>query len=65
MHLVIDYRKCRKAGQCFYLHPELFRADERGAPDVLVERPGEDLRAAAEEAVELCPNGAISLKENE
>ena len=35
MRLVIDYKKCRKAGQC-YLHPELFQADEAGAPVVLL-----------------------------
>ncbi len=62
MRLVIDYRKCRKAGQCSYLHPELFKADDAGAPVVLVEHPAENLREAAEEAVELCPNGAISLR---
>jgi len=61
MQLVIDHRKCRKAAQCSYLHPELFQADRTGAPVVLVEHPGEELREAAEEAVELCPNGAISL----
>jgi ferredoxin len=61
MRLVIDYKKCRKAGQCSYLHPELFKADAAGAPVVLVERPSEELREAAEEAAELCPNGAISL----
>ena len=65
MRLVIDYKKCRKAAQCTYLHPELFEADQTGAPVVLVEHPGDELRAAAEEAVELCPNGAISLNEDE
>jgi ferredoxin len=64
MHLVIDYKKCRKAGQCSYLHPELFKADELGAPVVLVEHPGNELREAAEEAVDLCPNGAIFLQED-
>jgi ferredoxin len=64
MRLIIDYKKCRKAGQCSYLHPELFIAGDSGAPAVLVEHPGEALREAAEEAVELCPNGAISLKED-
>jgi len=63
MRLVIDYNRCRRTGQCSYLHPELFKADEVGAPVVLVERSGEDLREAAEEAVELCPSGAISLVE--
>jgi len=65
MHLVIDYKKCRKAAQCSYLHPELFKADQTGSPKVLVDHPGEELREAAEEAVELCPNGAISIVEDE
>ena len=65
MRLVIDYKKCRKAAQCSYLHPELFKADQTCAPVVLVEQPGEELREAAEEAVELCPNGAISFEEDE
>ena len=37
MRLVVDYKKCRKAGQCSYLHPELFKTDDSGAPVVLVE----------------------------
>jgi ferredoxin len=65
MRLVVDYKKCRKAAQCTYLHPELFRADQTGWPQVLVEHPAEDLREGAEEAVELCPNGAISLTEDD
>ena len=65
MRLVIDHRKCRRTGQCSYLHPELFKAGEYGSPIVLVEHPGEELREAAEEAVELCPSGAISLVEDE
>lgn len=64
MRLVIDYKKCRRAGQCSYLHPELFKVDDAGAPVVLVARPAEELRDAAEEAVELCPNGAISIGED-
>jgi ferredoxin len=65
MRLVIDYSKCRKAHQCVYLHPELFKTDAAGAPVVLIERPGEELRPGAEEALDLCPNGAISLKQTE
>jgi ferredoxin len=63
MRLVVNHAKCRRTGQCSYLHPELFKADEAGAPVVLVEHPGEELREAAEEAVELCPSGAIALEE--
>jgi ferredoxin len=64
MRLAIDYKKCRKAGQCSYLHPELFKTDDSGAPIVQVEHPGKELREAAEEAVELCANGAISVSED-
>ena len=63
MRLVINHNKCRRTGQCVYLHPELFKADADGSPIVLVEHPGEELREAAEEAVELCPSGAITLVE--
>ena len=63
MRLVIDHGRCRRTGQCSYLHPELFKANTDGSPIVLVEHPGEDLGEAAAEAVELCPSGAISLVE--
>jgi ferredoxin len=61
MRLVIDYQKCLKSGQCSYLHAELIKADPDGTPRVIVEKIGEDLRAAAEDVVDLCPSGAISL----
>jgi ferredoxin len=63
MRLVIDYNKCRRTGQCSYLHPELFKSSEDGAPLVLVEHPDGALREAAEEMVDLCPSGAIALVE--
>jgi ferredoxin len=63
MRLVIDYKKCRRTGQCAYLHPELFKSSDDGSPLVLVEQPDGELREAAEEMVELCPSGAIALVE--
>jgi len=63
MRLVIDYKKCLKSGQCSYLHAELIKADPDGTPRVIVETIGEDLREAAEDAVDLCPSGAIGLVE--
>lgn len=61
MRLVIDYKKCLKSGQCSYLHAELIKADPDGTPRVIVEKIGDDLRANAEDAVDLCPSGAIAL----
>jgi ferredoxin len=63
MRLVIDYKKCLKSGQCSYLHAELIKADQDGTPRVIVDKIGDDLREAAEDAVDLCPSGAIALVE--
>jgi ferredoxin len=63
MRLVVDQKKCRRSGQCAYLHPELFTIAADGFPVVQVEHPSEEAREAAEEAVELCPGGAIALVE--
>ena len=63
MRLVIDHSRCRRTGQCCYLHPELFKADEEGVPEVLVEQVAKELSEAAEDAADLCPSGAITLIE--
>jgi ferredoxin len=64
MRLVIDYKKCLKSGQCSYLHSELITADADGTPRVITEQIEEPLRDAAEDVVDLCPSGAISLRED-
>lgn len=63
MRLVVNPKKCLRSGQCSYLHPELFKAGPDGAPIVLVEHLGEELREAAEDAADLCPSGAIAVIE--
>jgi ferredoxin len=63
MRLVIDYQKCRKSGQCSYLHAELITADPDGRPRVIVETISDEFREAAEDVVDICPSGAIVLKE--
>lgn len=61
MKLVIDRKACLKSGQCTYAHPDLLREGADGYPEVLVSPvPGERM-AEAEDAVEMCPAGAISL----
>jgi ferredoxin len=64
MRLVIDYKKCLKSGQCSYLHSELITAGAGGTPRVITEQIEEPLRDAAEDVVDLCPSGAISLRED-
>jgi ferredoxin len=64
MKLVVDFRKCEKAGECYYNHPRLFDRGETGFPVLRVrELVDESLLHEAREAVEVCPAGAISLEE--
>ena len=60
--LKIDFKKCIKAGECYYNHPDLFKATETAYPLLLVVHPSteREVREAAE-AAEVCPSGAISF----
>lgn len=61
--VVVDRAICLKAGQCYYLQPSVFRADSQGWPEIVVEHPEGDELAAAEDAVEICPSGAITVED--
>ena len=62
--LKIDFKKCIKAGECYYNHPDLFKATESAYPSLLVGRPTteREIREAGE-AVDVCPSGAITFEE--
>ena len=61
--VVVDRAICLKAGQCYYLQPGVFRADLQGWPEIVVEHPEGDELEAAEDAVEICPSGAITVED--
>ena len=63
MKIVIDYDLCEANAVCMDVCPEVFRVEEDDTLTILIERPGEELRAKVEEAVRLCPRQAISLVE--
>ena len=63
MRLVVNLQKCRRSGQCMYLHPGLFQADKDGWPQVLVERPEGSQLEDAEDAADICPTSAIELED--
>lgn len=52
---------CESNGLCMGVAPEVFRLDENDTLQVLVETPDEALRAAVQQAAQLCPRGAIQL----
>lgn len=64
MKVFVDYRKCIKAGECYYNHPTIFEYTDTGLPKILIEEiASDDLHQEAEEAIEVCPAQAISLAE--
>ena len=62
--LKIDLKKCLKAGECYYNHPDLFKATDSAYPMLLAAHPSTEREIReAKEAVEVCPSGAISFEE--
>ena len=57
----IDLKVCLKSGQCSYLHPKLFGRDDDDFPVAKIDEPDAELIEGAEQAVELCPAGAIAI----
>jgi ferredoxin len=59
-----DREVCCSSGMCALTAPDVFDQDEDdGRVVVLVPEPGAAQEAAAREAVELCPSGALSATE--
>ena len=60
--VVVDRDLCQDHGQCVFAAPQVFELDEEGKLEVLQEEVGEDLRDAVEEAADVCPVQAITIK---
>ena len=61
MKIVVDYDRCEANAVCMKLAPEVFRVDEHDQLQLLIETPGEELRASVEKAVAKCPRHAIRI----
>lgn len=61
MKITIDPDKCCAYGDCVLAAPELFDLGDDGVAVVLVDDPGEDVRARAEAAAASCPVEAITV----
>ncbi len=64
MKLVVDYDLCEGNAECMKAAPEVFEVGDDDRAKLLVERPGEDLRAKVEKAVRRCPRQAITVIED-
>lgn len=61
MRVTADRDVCVGAGQCAMLAPAVFDQGEDGLVTVLTAEPAEADRAAARQAVELCPSWALAV----
>jgi len=60
MRVFVDPEVCRQHGQCEIAAPEVFELDERGRL-VYDQKPDNAHGQAVEEAVDACPEQAISI----
>lgn len=65
MRVRVDYDRCEGNLRCEATAPEVFEVGDDDRARVLIERPGEDLRAKVERAARLCPRQAIIIEEDE
>ncbi len=63
MRVIVDYDKCESNAMCMAIAPEVFEVRDDDFLYVLVDEPGEELRAKVEQAVKLCPKQALSVGE--
>lgn len=62
MKVIVDWDLCQGHGNCTGDAPEVFRLDDSGNLEILIEQPGEELRPKLELAVRYCPTGAIRIE---
>jgi ferredoxin len=61
MKVVVDDDLCEGNALCMKVCPEVFEVRDDDRAHLLVERPGEELRAKVEAAMRRCPRQAISI----
>ncbi|MFJ2033166.1 ferredoxin [Streptosporangium sp. NPDC087985] len=61
MHIEVDMDLCDLHGQCTFAAPDVFRFTDSGDLNYDPE-PSEDQREAVEEAIDVCPVQAITMR---
>lgn len=64
MRIVHDKERCAGHGQCVGVAPELFKFAPDGSLVVIDPNPPEELREAAQDAVDICPVQALSIADD-
>ncbi len=61
MKITVDFDSCQSNALCMSAAPEVFEVRDDGYLYLLIDEPGESLRAAVTEAARLCPTQAITV----
>lgn len=61
MKVQVDHDLCEGNALCMKVCAEVFEVRDDDRAHLLIERPGEELRAKVEAAVRRCPRQAISI----
>lgn len=63
MRIQLDLEACILAGECIYNHPTLFAWNDQDQPVTLVDELTAEQVVAVQQAISVCPSGAIGLAE--
>jgi ferredoxin len=63
MRVIVNPELCEGNAVCMKVAPEVFVVGDDDLARLLVERPGEALRAKVEEEVRRCPRQALRIEE--
>jgi ferredoxin len=61
-HLVVDRKACAGHGLCYSVAPDVIDADEQGDPVITADPVPDDQLEFAENAVDACPERALTLE---
>jgi ferredoxin len=64
MRVAVDRAVCESNAVCESIAPQVFRVNDDDDLEILIERPGEELREKVAQAVRRCPKLALSLTED-
>jgi ferredoxin len=63
MKVIVDYDRCEGNAVCMQVCPEVFEVQDDDRVHLLIDTPGEALRAKVKEAVRRCPRQALSIQD--
>ncbi|GAA2313114.1 hypothetical protein GCM10010234_67400 [Streptomyces hawaiiensis] len=62
IHIDVDFDRCEGHGLCEQTAPEIFRLDDEGELELLIDDIPPGLRSKAEAGARVCPVAALRIK---